>query len=183
MAERPTNAAPVDRLLDLLVYAPIGLTLDVATVGPDLARRGRQHAAAARQIGEFAVRAGMRRLDVAIANFVASGDRAGQASGSAAEAANTDVTVDSVGEETEGAAVEGRSPEGSALEEPGVGDTAEPVPSVETLAISDYDLLAASQVVKRLDALTPEELEAVRRYEAATRDRRTILHKIARLQG
>ena len=53
----------------------------------------------------------------------------------------------------------------------------------EHLAIPDYDTLAAAHVVKRLDALTANELEAVRTYEAANRDRRTILHKIARLQA
>ena len=41
----------------------------------------------------------------------------------------------------------------------------------------DYDSLSASQVVPRLDGLTADELEAVRRYEAAHRGRRTILGK------
>ena len=51
------------------------------------------------------------------------------------------------------------------------------------LAIPDYDLLAASQVVKRLDALDADQLDAIRRHEEAGRGRRTILHKIARLQS
>jgi hypothetical protein len=51
------------------------------------------------------------------------------------------------------------------------------------LAIPGYDALSASQVVPRLDALRPRELEAVREYEAAHRGRRTILNRIAQLQA
>jgi hypothetical protein len=50
------------------------------------------------------------------------------------------------------------------------------------LAIPDYDSLSASQVVPRLDGLTDDELEDVRRHEEAGRGRRTILSKIAQLQ-
>ena len=50
------------------------------------------------------------------------------------------------------------------------------------LAIPDYDGLSASQVVTRLGGLAPDELEAVRRHEAANRGRKTILNKVAQLQ-
>jgi len=50
------------------------------------------------------------------------------------------------------------------------------------LAITDYDSLSASQVVPRLDSMGSEELETIRRYEAGTRGRKTILNKIALLQ-
>jgi hypothetical protein len=53
----------------------------------------------------------------------------------------------------------------------------------ESLAILEYESLSASQVVPRLEGLTPDELEAVRRYENGNRARRTILNKIAQLQG
>jgi hypothetical protein len=58
---------------------------------------------------------------------------------------------------------------------------AEPPPQASTLAIPGYDTLAASQVVQRLSSLRRDELEAIRVYEAATRGRRTILHRIAQL--
>ena len=51
------------------------------------------------------------------------------------------------------------------------------------LAIPDYDALSASQVVRRLDGLGPGELGAVYRHEAATRRRRTILHRAQQLLG
>jgi hypothetical protein len=148
----PDDRSVTDALLDALVYAPIGFVLDARDVQPDLARRGRQHAAAARQVGELAVRAGLKRLDGA----------ARPTDGSAA-AADPAPTTDPATE----------------VDEP----LSQASASADELAIPDYDLLAASQVVKRLDALSAEELEAVRSYEASSRDRRTILHKIARLQG
>ena len=60
---------------------------------------------------------------------------------------------------------------------------APPAPAVGDLAITDYDSLSASQVVTRLEGLTTDELEAVRAYEAANRGRKTILNKVAQLQG
>jgi hypothetical protein len=69
----------------------------------------------------------------------------------------------------------GESSNGSAF-----GTDGEP-PSVEDLAIPDYDSLAASQVVPRLTTLEPEELEAVGAYEAANRSRRTILNRVTAL--
>lgn len=54
-------------------------------------------------------------------------------------------------------------------------------PAAETLAIPDYDALAASQVLPRLTGLGTEELEAIRDYESAHRGRRTILARLAQL--
>jgi len=51
-----------------------------------------------------------------------------------------------------------------------------------TLAIPDYDSLSASQVVPRLESLSPDELDAVRAYESSHRGRKTILNKIDQLK-
>jgi len=51
------------------------------------------------------------------------------------------------------------------------------------LAIPGYDALSASQVVERLVGLDGTELAAVRDYEAAHRNRRTILGKIDQLSA
>ncbi len=64
----------------------------------------------------------------------------------------------------------------SAVAPPSNGSTA-------ALAIPGYDALAASQVVERLVGLDAAELTAVRDYEAAHRNRRTILGKIEQLSG
>jgi hypothetical protein len=55
------------------------------------------------------------------------------------------------------------------------------VPSSEALPIPDYDELSASQVVERLEGLDRESLESIRRYETEHRGRNTILGKIAQL--
>ncbi len=147
-----------DALLDLLVYAPIGLLLDAQAVTPDLARRGRQHSVAARQIGELVVKRGLRRLDEVLAQV------------------NDSESAEQTKDNRQSTVMETHASEASS----------HPVaigPTADDLAIPDYDLLAASQVVKRLSGLGAAELEAVRVYEAATRDRRTILHKISRLQA
>jgi len=49
------------------------------------------------------------------------------------------------------------------------------------LAIPGYDSLSASQVVQRLEGLSPAELEEVRVHEATHRQRRTILHRVEQL--
>lgn len=187
-----------DSILDLLLYAPIGLALDAEELAPDLARRGRNHALAARRIGEFAVLAGRRRIEQALAQLA---EDPSTSSAPAPAASPTDLAVPAAvadeerdddalgpgpghdGIETDGDTSR-RSADPESGESSGDADGAtSAVPSVDDLAIPDYDLLAASQVVKRLDALTALQLEDVRRYEDATRGRRTILHKIARLQA
>ncbi|HKY15767.1 MAG TPA: hypothetical protein VJM33_12655 [Microthrixaceae bacterium] len=59
----------------------------------------------------------------------------------------------------------------------------EPAPASADLAIPDYDGLAASQVLPRLDGLSADELEAVRQHETRHRARRTILGRISQLQS
>jgi hypothetical protein len=53
----------------------------------------------------------------------------------------------------------------------------------DSLPIPGYDALSASQVVERLAGLSPAELDAVRTYEGAHRNRRTILGKIDQISA
>ncbi len=55
-------------------------------------------------------------------------------------------------------------------------------PDVASLAIPDYDSLAASQVVPRLASLDASELADVAEYERAHRGRQTILNRVRQLQ-
>jgi hypothetical protein len=58
-----------------------------------------------------------------------------------------------------------------------------PAPAVAaSLALADYDELAASQVIPRLDSMSSQELESIRLHESSHRQRRTILSRIAQLQ-
>lgn len=53
--------------------------------------------------------------------------------------------------------------------------------AASTLPIEEYESLAASQVVARLERLDANELEQIERFELANRGRRTVLGKIAQL--
>jgi hypothetical protein len=60
--------------------------------------------------------------------------------------------------------------------------TADPADAVAVdAALAGYDTLSASQVVRRLESLGPDELRAVCRHEASHRNRRTILNRAQQL--
>jgi hypothetical protein len=67
-------------------------------------------------------------------------------------------------------------PERQQPQSPAAGwDGVEPIPG--------YDTLSASQVVRRLDGLGEDELQAIVTYEGGTRGRRTIVHRAQQLLG
>jgi hypothetical protein len=173
---------PIDNLVqeavDLFVYAPIGLFFEAPTLLPKLAQQGRVHANNARLFGQFAVKHGeaevRRRFGdveqqavglLKLFGLVRDDEAASGGPGSPRTAATS--PPPSVVTRLEPVAGNGGAPAG---------------PAVDDLAIPDYDSLSASQVVTRLEGLSPEELEAVRTYEAAHRGRKTILNKVAQLQ-
>jgi hypothetical protein len=174
---------PLDDLMgaaaDLFVYAPIGLFFEGPSLVTKLAEQGRAHARNARLFGEFAVRHGegevRRRLQGVEAQaegllrmFGLVADDDGQGPEAAAPPA---------------AAAEPRPGDVAATRPVGGNGQAPDGPDVSELAITDYDSLSASQVVTRLEGLSPDELEAVRAYESAHRGRKTILNKVAQLQA
>lgn len=144
-----------ERLVELAIFVPVGIVATVAEELPALAEKGRERLTkqvqVAKMIGRFAVAGAKGRMSTA----------------PKPSARPTDET-------TPAAPGEPAPPAAPAA-------ATAPAPRVETLPIPGYDTLAASQVVQRLSSLRPDELEAVRRYEIATRGRRTILHRIAQL--
>jgi hypothetical protein len=158
----------VEQLLDLMLYGPIGLVLGGPTNNvAELARRGRErcesHVKNAKLVGEYAVRRGSRHLQLRIARLIDRDEPSDEPVTPPTTVRPSDEPVDPRAEQV--ITVRREDTEGQAL----------PIP--------EYDSLAASQVVPRLAGLAPNELEAVRTYEAARRGRRTILAKIAQLQG
>jgi hypothetical protein len=168
--------SPLEQALDLVLYVPVGLAMTAREELPRLAEKGRERVTKqvtmARMIGQFAVTQGQR-----------------EASKVVKQATDTLVALGVIPGDSKPGAV--RAPaSGSATEwSPATGNgsgresSVSASPSSDGLAIPGYDSLSASQVVQRLAGLAPEELEAVRRYESATRGRRTILSKIAQLQS
>lgn len=167
MADRKS---PVDHLLDLFVYAPLGLMMNLEEVVPELIEKGHQQVNMARMFGQFAVQTGTkeaRKRVEQVQEQVSARRPPAPAPAPATDRASAPSPVEQpVGAQGNGAAA-----------------PAEPAPAAGELAIPDYDALSASQVVPRLAGLASDELDAVRRYEAANRGRKTILSKIAQLDA
>jgi len=145
---------------------------------PEFAAKGRSrldaHIRNARTVGEFVVRRGRRGLHQRLAGELAGPRRTpAGATGAPAAAPAPAVTSDPGHGAPESAPRATHHGNGAA------GGPGAPV----DLAIPDYEALSASQVVSRLDGLAPTELDAVYRHEAATRRRRTILHRAQQLLG
>ncbi len=159
-----TQRNPIDLALDVFVFAPLGATIEFWDKMPDRARLGRERlgsqAPAARMIGEFAVKAGRKKVEARVDELAAAGRRrAGAASPSTAPA-----------EPVEAGTAE------TALVEAG---TEAPV----ELAINDYDGLPAVQIIPMLATLSADERVAIRAHEVAGRGRRTILGKLDQLDA
>jgi hypothetical protein len=164
-AEDDASAAeenPWRRTLDACIFAPVGMAVTVIEDLPDLIGKGRgrveQEISNARVAGQYVVGRMQRRLFDRLDGFVHNANGAGPATpedSADAEPAAT-ATPDRPGPDPADAATVGA-------------------------ALADYDTLSASQVVRRLESLGPDELRAVQRYEAATRNRRTILNRAGQL--
>jgi len=160
----------VERLLELLVYAPVGIALAARDDLPRMVDKGRERVGSqillARMVGRVAVTHGARQagrwVDQAFGAMVAGRPAApAERNGSGPTAPR--------------ARPPAPAPDSPRLRPDG--------PAVEELAIPGYDSLAAPQVVQRLGGLSPAERDAVRRYEESHRGRRTILSKIAQLES
>lgn len=156
---------PIDHVLDLLVYAPLGFVMSLDEVVPQLVEKGHQQVNMARMFGQFAVETGTKEARKRVEQLT---DR------NAGRAPLRPVAT--MPDEARAAAPSPEAPE----QAPPAVETEE-APSEGELAIPGYDSLSASQVVPRLDGLSAEERDAVRRYETAHRGRKTILSKLAQL--
>ena len=145
------------------MFAPVGMAVTVVEDLPGLISKGRRRVelqlANARVVGRFVVAKSQRRvssrLDELLHTAAANGRTAGE-------------DVDAVR----------RAPPPTPSARPAPDPVAE---AVVGSALADYDTLSASQVVRRLESLGPDELRAVQRYEASTRNRRTILNRANQL--
>jgi hypothetical protein len=183
----PDPAKVLEAALDVFVYAPIGFAFDAREVVPKLVERGRNQVALARLFGRYAMRRGQAEAERILNDRRAA---APAPAGDARATADVDTDVDP----TDAPTVAPLVPPAPAKAAPATAPTA-PTGSkkkaapkargagVKKLPIPGYDSLSASQVIPRLDALRPRELEAVREHEAANRARRTILNRIAQLQA
>ncbi|HEY1651924.1 MAG TPA: hypothetical protein VGG09_08590 [Acidimicrobiales bacterium] len=153
---------PLRRALDACVFAPVGVAMTIMEDLPGLVGKGKgrveQEISNARVAGEYLVGRIQRRISEQFDGIVHSGNGSVPvASEAPAPAAPVDVSA-------------------PVRPAPEAADTA-----TVGAALADYDTLSASQVVRRLESLGPDELRAVQRYEGATRNRRTILNRAGQL--
>lgn len=182
MSEHEEHKSTADRILDLVVFGPAGLALTAAEEFPKLAEKGRHRVEGqvhtARLVGQFAVQMGRRQIETTVGNLL-SGHRPGAGGATpaspAAAPSSTGVSPSSTG------------PASSAVQDPPPGVSAPAggngALASDALGIPGYDSLSASQVVQRLEGLSVDELEAIRRHELDHRHRRTILNRVEQLLG
>ena len=161
----------VEHAFEVLVYAPIGLLFEGASLLPQLIEKGRSHVTMARMVGQFAVKQGRGEATKAVSKLQ---DQA---------AGLLDFVGDSVTPLPPDPAPAACPTAPRAPAAPRARSSRGKAGDAGLLAIPDYDGLSASHVVNRLAGLTAGELEAVRGYESAHRGRKTILSKVAQLQG
>ena len=182
------DKSPIEKAVELAVYAPIGFFNFIKNMLPGWIEGGRQEVTkqvtTARALSEIAVTQGRKEAEKAaaqtaevVSNLAARRAGANKApSGPSAPSAPKPAPAPAAPPAPTAAS----TPTSAAS--PPSSNGGGPAPSADGLAIPGYDALAASQVVQRLGGLSAAELEAVRNYEAATRGRRTILNRVEQLQ-
>jgi hypothetical protein len=198
--EEPT---PLQRVLDLLVFAPVGVALTVVEDLPGLIGKGRQRFETdvqnARVIGHFVVTHGQREVVERVGKLLhreaadSGGDGANDVENDVANhetdrattAAVTPLTGAAVAPPARPSSTPSARPSSTPSARPSSTPSApNPKPNADPAdvaivegALAGYDTLSASQVVRRLESLGPDELEAIHRHEASHRNRRTILNR------
>jgi hypothetical protein len=196
MAPVSDRKSPIERALDLIVYAPDGLAALAREELPKIIERGHQElsnqATVAKMMGEYAVAEGRKEAGKALAQ---AGDAMGNLRSLAerrmdgrrpaappppAPASTTAASPPPAPAVTPPPAPLDATP---VVETPTAPDAAPSPSAADSLAIPGYDALSASQVVQRLAGLSGPELEDVRAYESATRGRKTILNRVEQLRS
>jgi hypothetical protein len=180
----------------MCVFAPVGMAVTLAEELPEFVDKGRQRVQVqlgnAKIVGRYVVTRGQRQLSDRIGDVlngmnddevdddevvVGSGVSVTDTSSGVADNAPRDWGRDRDNAARDRMTSYAPSPSPSSSQSP-------PDPAAAAIvegALADYDTLSASQVVRRLESLGPEELHAVQRYEASTRNRRTILNRASQL--
>ncbi len=186
------NRDPVERAIEVLVFAPLGAGLFVKDTAPSLidmlVARGRAavdrganeigtRVTTARSLGQVAVAFGVPMVRKRVQSHL--DDALGRTSRTTSPTAVTP-DPEPVAETAPPITFNTYAHTPAASTAMSVNGNA---PDSADLPIPGYDALSASQVVERLSGLGRDELDAVHAYENAHRQRRTILGKIEQLAG
>ena len=143
-----------EQLLDLLIYAPIGLLLEAKDLIPKLADRGRGQVALTQLAGKVA---GNRGRDETAPLFRQLVEAAGAALGS--------MTTD----------------EHELSDE--LDDHGESSEDDLSLPIKNYNAFSAPQLLEKLEALDQQQLDEILDYELTHQDRQTVTNRIKQLSA
>lgn len=185
---------PVDQLVDLFVYAPVGLLYEYQEVLPKLVRRGKSQVQIAKIVGQLALNRNRSDAVGQIAGGLASvvarqiteiGESIGLAPpkpGATDPGAADTPPPPSPGDEVPKAqpAVPSASEGDSGSLEAGAADDVGADESVP-LPIARYDELTAKEIISLLDELDGGQLDRIRVHEESNRARKTVLGKLDRL--
>ena len=165
MTDKPERR-PIDQLVDLFVYAPVGLVYEYQDVLPKLIKRGKSQVQIAKFLGTMAAKQGQKTVEGRI-------DDAFDVASSSVAQGITDVGA-RVGLAPDTAA---RRVTSSASE---AGESDEVVDD-RPLPIAGYNDLTAKQVVVLVADLDAGQRTRIELYEASHRARKTVLVKLRSL--
>ena len=168
MASSASDSAvdPVEHLLDLFLYAPIGLLSKGSEALPDLVQRGRTQASNARVIGQFALGATNAKARQSLSDAEAHLQAFLRivAESARPSATRTDAST--------GSGSAAKSSTANASSDLGIDDL-----------IENYDGLTAAQILPLLAPLPTEQLDRVEAYEQSQRARKTVLNRLRQLRS
>ncbi len=148
---------PIDQLVDLFVYAPVGLVYEYQDVLPKLIKRGKSQVQIAKLLGTMAAKQGQKTVEGRI-------DGAFDVASSSVAQGITDV----------GARV-GLAPDTAARRVTVSAADDRPLP------IAGYDNLTAKQILALVADLDADQRTRVESYEASHKERKTVLAKLRSL--
>ena len=167
MASSASDSAvdPVEQLLNLFLYAPIGLFSKGSEAFPELVERGRTQASNARVIGQFALGATNAKARKSLSDAEAHFQEFLRIVGESARPSSTASESSSSSSSVEKATAEASGNHG-----------------VEDL-IENYDNLTAAQILPLLAPLGAEQLDRIETYEQSQRARKTVLNRLRQLRS
>jgi hypothetical protein len=193
MADGGDGPKPLDQLIDLLVYAPVGLLYEHEEVLPKLIRRGKSQVKLAKMMGQMAVNRGQNTMEGSVVDAVtlaasllsrAVTELSGVVGLTQEPARRAPSTPPSGAPET-GSDAGGEAPAAAGGEQHETGQDGsggdDDAPSSEPLPIAGYDGLTARQIIPLLDNLSTAQRQRVRQHEQLNRRRKTVLAKLDRL--
>ena len=159
----------LSQLVDMFIYAPIGMLYEYPDVLPQLIKKGKSQVQIAKVIGEFALRKGQEDPTAFATESFAS-------AGGAIAKLITELSDMFTG----AAASEPQTSQRPQTKPPELESASSATPA-EHLPIANYDSLTAREIVGLLGEITPAQRARVRAHETANRARKTVLSKLDQL--